>query len=97
MAKLPPEERIDEHTGERVVVAVIMLLDAYRIEGTLYLPPKFGRFSDGWESVMRDDRSYVPVTDAKITTLQGVEVVSSPFIEVRKSDIRAVFPVGVAP
>jgi DNA-binding response OmpR family regulator len=82
---------------EMAVVAVVLLLDAYRIEGKLHLPPELARFSDAWESVMRDHREYVPVTDARILTMQGVEVVESPFLEVRKSDVRAVFPHDLAP
>jgi hypothetical protein len=39
----------------------------------------------------------VPVTDALVTTISGVEVVASPFLEVRKSDVRAVFPLDLAP
>ena len=73
-------------------IAVVMLLDTYRIEGMLHLPPDEDRFSDAWERVLRDDREYVPVTDVRIQTLEGSEVVGSPFIEVRKADIRAVFP-----
>ena len=79
-----------------VIVPVVLLLDAYRIEGKLHLPPELVRFSDAWESVMRDHREYVPVTDARITTIDGVEVVESPFLEVRKSDVRAVFPRDLA-
>jgi two-component system, OmpR family, alkaline phosphatase synthesis response regulator PhoP len=82
---------------EMVVVSVVLLLDAYRIEGKLHLPPELVRFSDAWESVMRDHREYVPVTDALVTTISGVEVVASPFLEVRKSDVRAVFPLDLAP
>lgn len=78
------------------VVPVIMLLDAYRIEGMLHLPPDETRFSDAWERVLRDNREYVPVTDVRIETLEGSEVVGSPFIEVRKADIRAVFPMESA-
>ena len=74
------------------VVSVVMLLDAYRIEGMLHLPPDESRFSDAWERVLRDSREYVPVTDVKIQNLEGSDVVGSPFIEVRKADIRAVFP-----
>lgn len=77
---------------EMVVVSVVLLLDAYRIEGKLHLAPELARFSDAWESVMRDHREYVPVTDARVTTIAGVDVVDSPFLEVRKSDVRAVFP-----
>lgn len=77
------------------VVPVVLLLDAYRIEGHLHLPPELGRFSDAWESVMRDNREYVPVTDVTIKRIDGDEVVSSPFIEVRKADVRAVFPIDL--
>ena len=76
-----------------VVVPVVILLDTYRVEANLHLPPQGGRFSDAWEEVMRDQREYIPVTDVRIQTIDGTEVVESPFIEVRKADIRAVFPV----
>jgi DNA-binding response OmpR family regulator len=82
---------------EMVVVSVVLLLDAYRIEGKLHLPPELVRFSDAWESILRDHREYVPVTDAVVATVQGVELVASPFLEVRKSDVRAVFPRDVGP
>ena len=75
-----------------VVVPVVILLDAYRLEAMLHLPPEAGRVSDAWETVMRDAREYIPVTDVRIQTIDGTDVVESPFIEVRKADIRAVFP-----
>ncbi len=78
--------------AEMSVVPVVILLDTYRVEANIYLPPEGGRFSDAWEAVMRDQRDYIPVTDVKIRTLDGSDVVESPFIEVRKADIRAVFP-----
>ena len=81
---------------EMVVVPVVILLDAYRIEAMLHLPPDGGRFSDSWETVMRDSRDYIPVTDVRIQTIEGQDVVESPFIEVRKADIRAVFPLDAA-
>jgi DNA-binding response OmpR family regulator len=75
-----------------VAVGVVILLDHYRIEGTVHLPPELSRFSDAWESIVRDPRSFFPVTEARITT-NGREVVATPgFIEVRKADVRAVFP-----
>lgn len=80
-----------------VVVPVVILLDTYRLQANLHLPPDAGRFSDAWEAVMRDSREYIPVTDVQISTLQGAEVVDSPFIEIRKADIRAVFPMDAAP
>jgi DNA-binding response OmpR family regulator len=89
------EKPSSPHRIELAVVPVVLLLDAYRIEGHLHLPPELGRFSDAWESVMRDTREYVPVTDVNIKRLDGGEVVSSPFIEVRKADVRAVFPLDL--
>ncbi|MDQ4145505.1 MAG: hypothetical protein M3198_17550 [Actinomycetota bacterium] len=77
---------------QMVVVPVVILLDAYRVEANLHLPQDAPRFSDAWEAVMRDSREYIPVTDAEISTIQGTDVVGSPFIEIRKADIRAVFP-----
>lgn len=89
----------DQNAGDRrkemMVVPVVLLLDAYRIEGMLHLPLEADRFSDAWESVMRDNREYIPVTDVRIQTIGGSEVVGSPFIEVRKADIRTVFPLDV--
>lgn len=83
---------------ELVAIGVVLLLDGYRIEGKVYLPPELGRFSDAWESVMRDHRNFVPVTDSHVTTPDGSHVIASPaFIEVRKADVRAVFPMDVFP
>ena len=86
------QEEGDAQRTDLIVVPVVILLDAYRVEANLHLP-QGGRFSDAWETVMRDQRDYIPVTDVRIQTLGGSEVVESPFIEVRKADIRAVFPV----
>jgi CheY-like chemotaxis protein len=77
-----------------VPVAVVMLMDHFQVEGTIYLPPELGRFSDAWESVVRDQRSYFPVTNARIT--KGEQTIHAPFLEVRKSEVRAVFPHDVA-
>lgn len=83
---------------ELVAIGVVLLLDGYRIEGKVYLPPELGRFSDAWESVIRDHRNFVPVTEARVTTPDGSHTIASPaFIEVRKSDVRAVFPMDVFP
>jgi CheY-like chemotaxis protein len=69
---------------------VMLHLAALRIEGTVHLPG--GRFSDGWESLMREERTFVPVTDAVIASGNG-EATEVPFLEVRKADILAVHPV----
>lgn len=69
---------------------VSMHLAGLRIEGTVHLPT--GRFSDGWEALMREDRTFVPVTDATVSGEGGSEQ-SVPFLEVRKADVLAVHPV----
>jgi hypothetical protein len=82
------EERVDLDS-----TPVVLLLDACRIEATIYLAPELGRFSEAWESVMRDHRLFIPVTDAAVTTLTGEPVGdTADFMQVRKSDIRAVAP-----
>jgi hypothetical protein len=82
--------------GERVELdstPVVLLLDACRISATIYLAPELGRFSEAWESVMNDHRLFIPVTNAVVTTLTGESVGErSAFMQVRKTDIRAVSP-----
>jgi CheY-like chemotaxis protein len=81
-----------------VSVGVVILLDHYRIQGTIHLPPELDRFSDAWESVVRDPRSFVPVTRATLMSRDGSTVLSKPaFVEVRKSEVRAVFPQDLTP
>jgi CheY-like chemotaxis protein len=81
---------------ELVAIGVVLLLRDYRIEGRVYLAPELARFSDAWESVMRDQRSFVPITDAVISTQQGDPIASTAFIEVRKADVEAAYPLDVA-
>lgn len=88
-----PVPQVDPNKVELVVVGVVMLLDHYQIEGKVHLPPELARFSDAWESLIRDNRDYVPVTDVRVALRDGHTIVASPsFMEVRKSDVRAVFP-----
>lgn len=88
-----PEPRPDPNKVELVVVGVVMLLDHYQVEGKVHLPPELARFSDAWESLIRDNRDYVPVTEVRVTLRDGHSVLASPsFMEVRKADVRAVFP-----
>ena len=87
------EPRVDPNKVELVVVGVVMLLDHYQVEGKVHLPPELARFSDAWESLIRDNRDYVPVTDVRVSLRDGHTVVAMPsFMEVRKADVRAVFP-----
>ncbi|MFN2490988.1 MAG: response regulator [Actinomycetota bacterium] len=81
-----------------VAVAVVLLLEDYQVDGTVYLPPELARFSDAWESLVRDQRAFFPVTNATIYPSTGGHAVASPaFLEIRKEDVRAVFPKDVQP
>jgi CheY-like chemotaxis protein len=81
-----------------VPVVVSLLLDEYQVDGTVYLSPGPARFSDAWESLVGDARSFFPVTDAAVYPAGGGHAFAHPaFIEVRKEDVRAVFPKDVQP
>lgn len=83
---------------ELVAIGVVLLMSNYRVEGKVYLPPELARFSDAWESVMRDQRSFVPVTEARVMSFDGAHLISSPaFIEVRKDDVKTVYPMDLSP
>ena len=92
-AEMPPvDQRMTMHT-----VAVMLLLDDYRIEGVVHLPPELARFSDAWESIMRDNRLFFPVTDATVRAPSGDVVARTAFMQVRKEDVRGVYPLDLAP
>lgn len=77
--------------AQLVKVGVVLLMDPYVVTGTVHLPPEVRRFSDAWESVLSDRRTFIPVTDAEIK--RGEEtVLRTPFIHVRKADVRAASP-----
>ncbi|HEX2241062.1 MAG TPA: response regulator [Actinomycetota bacterium] len=77
-------------------VEVLLLLDRYQIEGTVYLPPEATRFSDAWEHLINDERAFFPVTDAKITRQQdGHMVAAAVFMQVRKAEVRGAFPLDL--
>jgi DNA-binding response OmpR family regulator len=81
-----------------VALAVSLLLDDYQVEGTVYLAPDLARFSDAWESLMADPRAFFPVTSATVYPSGGGHPIAQPaFMEVRKRNVRAVFPKDVQP
>ena len=89
----PAAPRPDPNKVQLVVVGVVLLLDHYQVEGNVHLPPELARFSDAWESLIRDNRDFFPLTDVRVMLRDGHTVVASPpFMEVRKGDVRAVFP-----
>jgi hypothetical protein len=78
--------------AELVKVSVTLLLDPYVITGTVHLPPEVARFSDAWETVLADPRIFIPVTDATISSQSGNIERHTPFIHVRKAEVKAAFP-----
>lgn len=91
-ARLPASET----EGQRIplrTVRVVLMLDVCRIEGWIHLPPELTRFSDAWESVMRDPRTFFPVTGTKLRYGDDSQLLYAPeFMQVRKSEVRAIFP-----
>jgi CheY-like chemotaxis protein len=76
-----------------VAVKVVLLLANYQVEGCLHMPAQMGRFSDAWESMFSAPRGFVAVTDAKVIVQGGPKAVAvTPFLQVRKSDIKGIFP-----
>lgn len=74
-------------------VSVVLLMDGYRVEGTAYIPSDVRRFSDAWEAIIGDARSFIPLTDARVTSIDGARVLAEhEFIEVRKHDVRVALP-----
>ena len=73
--------------------ACVLLTPNFWIEGNLHVSEELSRFSDAWEALVRDPRSYVPVTDASVKGLDGKSVLAqSDLIEVRKDQVTIVLP-----
>ena len=88
---MPGGGEMDTHI-ELVTTRVVLLLAGYRVEGNVHLPPELSRFSDAWESLIRDQRAFLPITDPRVTMLGEAASSAAQFMEVRKSDIQGVFP-----
>lgn len=88
----------DAQRAEVRPVRVLLLTDVCEIEGTVHVPPEQQRFSDGWEAVIGDERSFVPVTDARLSSLDGERLIATTaFLQVPKAQLRAVLPVDERP
>ena len=72
-------------------VQVSLILPSCTVEGTVHVPSEQTRFSDAWETALRDDRLFLPLTDATVRTMEGTET-EAEFLEVRKAEIQAVLP-----
>jgi DNA-binding response OmpR family regulator len=91
-AAAPPAPQGGGHV-DLVKVRVVVLLSGYQVEGDMHLPPELGRFSDAWESLIKDQRQFLPVTNAVVTVHGGPKAVAKAgFLQIRKSDVQGIFP-----
>ena len=84
------EDQLDTRERRRVERAFFET-DRQLIEGDVTLPPEGyqSRFSD---SLNRGDFEFVPLTNAKVTSLDDGRVTEIPFLVLSKRQIRIAYP-----
>jgi len=70
---------------------VLFLSGGRAADGIVHIASELSRFSDAWDALMRDARSFIPVTEVTITA-PGVEARLAPLLLARKDDIEGVVP-----
>jgi hypothetical protein len=80
-----------EKTSRRRVERAVFETDRQMVEGDLTLPPTGyqSRFSD---SLNRGEFEFVPLTNAKVTSLDDGRVTELPFVVLSKRHIRVAYP-----
>jgi len=80
-----------EGSGRRRVERAVFETDRQLVEGDLTLPPAGyqSRFSD---SLNRGELEFVPLTNAKVTSLKSGDVSELPFVVLSKRHIRLAYP-----
>jgi hypothetical protein len=80
-----------EMPGRRRVERAVFETDRQLVEGDLTLPPTGyqSRFSD---SLNRGEFEFVPLTNAKVTSLDSGTVSELPFVVLSKRHIRVAYP-----
>lgn len=92
---MPEEASIPSFASREVIPVRILLGAGVTVEGSIHISVEPNRFSDAWEEMMRDPRSYVAVTKAVTHSAEdGTFEEMDGFLLVRKSDIMAVRPVN---
>jgi DNA-binding response OmpR family regulator len=77
---------------ELKVWRVVLLMSGYQVVGNVHCPAELERFSDAWESIIKDPREYIPVTDATVRREDGAEpAAGAPVVEVRKDQVLGAF------
>lgn len=81
-----------EKSARRRVERAVFETDRQIVEGDLTLPPAGyqSRFSD---SLNRGEFEFVPLTNARVTSLEDGEVTERPFVIVSKRHIRVAYPI----
>jgi len=89
---LQSEPRQAEKAGRRRVERAVFETDRQLVEGDMTLPPAGyqSRFSD---SLNRSEFDFVPLTNAKVTSLDDGKVTQLPFLVLSKRHIRLAHPV----
>ena len=82
-----------EKSARRRVERAAFETDRQLVEGDLTLPPAGyqSRFSD---SLNRGEFEFVPLTNAKVTSLEDGSVTEFPFLVLSKRHIRVAYPTG---
>jgi hypothetical protein len=88
------QNQVDEGTersSRRRVERAVFETDRQLVEGDLTLPPTGyqSRFSD---SLNRGEFEFVPLTNAKVTSLESGAVSELPFVVLSKRHIRVAYP-----
>jgi hypothetical protein len=80
-----------DRPARRRVERAVFETDRQLVEGDLTLPPAGyqSRFSD---SLNRGDFEFVPLTNAKVTSLDDGRVTELPFVVLSKRHIRVAYP-----
>lgn len=94
-----PDEDVRGGSGasriDRASVEAGILCETLRVEGTIHLDPSRGRFSEAWEALIKDSRTCVPITDARIMDRAGGEpLAETGFVSVDKGDILCGYPLA---
>ena len=80
---------------EVVPVEAALILDGTRVEGTIWTDPRKSRFSDAWESILSQPRSFIPVTKARMLTHDGTRVLAqTDFMLIEKIEVLTAYPLG---
>jgi hypothetical protein len=92
---MPEEASIPSFASREVIPVRVLLSAGLQVEGSVHISVEPNRFSDAWEEMMRDPRSYVAITESETRSAEdGTLEEMDGFLLIRKSDIIAVRPIN---